>query len=415
MALDTRRERLRTADVLEEISRTGKVPDWFSLSAVHRRIEKTPADFGHTPLIVTGDERLNGNTWATDVFTGICIRSVPSSKPPLIQHTGKGDILYPSWGPPEKADTVIEAEGPEGKCLVAVPRTGGILFGLLGPDGRQESAPVKDLKEVYSLFLRYGSGMMMGEREREVSICPTGMIPVPVPCTDDEMFQTARARELSARTVSANMAAMAMIGREKSRSHVRRFSGFLPNGMKVDGWTAEMLMRKMSTYTFGPFPGKKYMGGDNPSEYVFCFRIPAFSEEQARIIFEKRILEFARVLYRGQVPYGRETVMKMGFTPAVWDVMSGNGYRMAELPPLASIPCTGMSRVYITDFFPAGIWPLLIWSKNSRELPFVSGKWTSDDLGFAFSIIFAPELGLTPSYGATGDSPFVLLPKYSAS
>lgn len=416
MPLDSRNERRSTSMMLAMTNKTGEVPEGFSLRTGYRRIEKDTEGFMHTPLYQTGDKKLDVEPWP---YTGEChmccgVYMWPDrQKGVRTVSTAAGDVLYPNCRFECKDSEIIDAEGPEGRCRIAVPRIGGILFGLLGPDGKQESAPVSDLKKAYGIFINHNLGMMLGELCREESLMPSSMLPPLVPCGNLEFFPQS-ARDLSEKTLSIHMAIMAVCGREKPKPRVRRFSGNLPDGTAVDGWTAEMLMQKMNTYIFGPFPARDEATKEKGLGcWTYCFMVPAFSMDQARIIFAKRILEYPAVLYRGKPLYGLEAIRTMGFNDIVWDEYCGKGKRLAEMPPIDSIPCTGMRKTRVIDFFQTGIWPLLRWSRDRRERPFVGGKWTSDDLGFAFSILIARELGLHQTTGSPPDSPYAFMPRYS--
>lgn len=416
MALDTRRERQSTAQILSEINRTGKVPEGFSILTGFRRKEKDPDGFAHSPIYRTGDGMPDVTPWENDeAVYGIRVYHVnPSAnyrKPQTVTDPDTG-VIYPNYGNRRYADRIIEGKDLDGKTVrLGVPLVEGILFGLLGPDGSQETAVIKEPQEVYQTFFRHVVGMMMGERLREAVRVPDGMIPSPVSCLDDG-FWSEEAKTLSSRTISIGAASMAMTGREPGRPRIRTFSGELPDGTVVDGWTAEMLMQKMTTYVFGPFSAVCQAPEGRLAGCDFCMTIPAFSEKQARLIFEKRLMEHGMVTYNGKPMYGKDAIVAMGFLPVVWDDFRGEESRFVRIPPVDSIPCTGTSRTKVTDFFQKGVFPLRRWWRSWKETPLYNGLWTSDDLGYAFSIIFAPELGLSLSPYQQPDLPFVLLPRY---
>lgn len=416
MALDTRRERQSTSQILAEINRTGKVPEGFSILSGFRRKEKDPDGFAHTPIYKTGDEKLNVVPWAKDeTIYGIRVYyvnpSVNYKNPQSVIDPDTG-VIYPNYGNRAYADRIIEGEDLNGKPVrLGIPLAEGILFGLLGPDGKQDTAVIKEPQEVYQTFFRHIVGMMMAERLREDVRLPDRMIPALVSCLEDD-FWSQEARQLSSKTISIGAASMAMTGREPGKSRIRTFSGELPDGTIIDGWTAEMLMRKMTTYVFGPFSAVCQVPEGHRAGCDFCMTIPAFSEKQARLILEKRLLEHGMVTYNGKPMYGKDAIVAMGFLPVVWDDFRGEGSRFLMLPPVDSIPCTGTSRTRVTDFFQQGVYPLRRWWRSWKETPLYNGLWTSDDLGYAFSIIFAPELGLSLSVGQQPDLPFVLLPRY---
>lgn len=427
MALDTRMGLLTSEEILEKTHREGHLPKGATPKMLHFRSARTVQDLGYSPMLDVSREEFGKRKWDQGRN-----RSIKSG----------GQTL---WVPGEcrldrEADGTEVLKVTDGKSGVEVCRTkilwkgrmmqadipvvAGSYLGILGRDGRRETAPIQDPETTAIVF------SVLCPWALSTPLLKKGVVPPPPmeDCTDPSWWPE-EVRQLSSKTSSLLAANTALMCRRPRKQTMYTFSGKLPDGTTVTKWTAEMLLSRMTAYEFMPFMVMVRATLDETQERpcMFNLRIPAFSEEQARTIMMKRVYEWGKLLYRGNMMYSREALQEMGYSErqADWWTKHYSGI-IRKAPPLTAIPVFKKSRALVTDFFLLNenhvyyTQRLFDESKTSAEIrsnqidatPFDSGWWTSDDLGFAFAHLFAGELGLKPDVYCPQNGIFATPPLY---
>ena len=405
MTIDTRMSLMPSEEILEKTHRLGHLPEGAQWTMLFIKDASSPAKIAGSPTLDLSDETYGRARWTYDdpyFITPGCVYGAPKWKTELYKRMVEGEetLCLTPEREPDRDVCILEPVVKGEKMRLEVPIGPGVLLGLLGPDGKPEGAPLKLPEDIYNIFKTFGPLLLDIEQLKKG--LPTTQFTGRKKSDSDWVSQ--KAKELSERTASLRSVSTALTNRRPRRPLRYTFSGNLPDGTPLKGWTAEMLMTRMTTYVFMPFLTSIKYKKDKGCFAVMRLAIPAFSEEQARIILEKRIYEWSRMMYHGKPMYTKAALLEMKCREEWADFIGDEiGSTVLFVPDFSKIQVLETHPTRLTDFFVVtdNVFNAVSFNlmedvaKGAQEVPMASGWWTSDDLGFAFANIFAPELGFS--------------------
>lgn len=405
MTTDTRMSLMPSEEILEKTHRLGHLPEGAQWTMLFIKDATSPAKRASSPILDVSDETYEKVRWTYDDPYFIppgCMYANPQWESGIYKRMvdGQETLCLTPENEPDRNVCILEIVVNEEKKRLEVPVGPGVLLGILGPDGKPEGAQIKEAKFIYNLFKMFCQLLLDVEQLKKG---------IPVTQFQDKKrydldWVSQNVRKLSEKTSSLRSVSTALTNCRPRRPLRYTFSGNLPDGTQLKGWTAEMLMTRMTTYVFMPFMTNIKSKKDRSWYTVMRLAIPAFSEEQARTILEKRMYEWSRMMYHGKPMYTKKALIEM-MCKETWADFIGDeiGQTTLIVPDFSKIQVIETHPTRLTDFFVVvdNTFNAVNFNvkdqvrKGVEEVPLASGWWTSDDLGFAFANIFAPELGFS--------------------
>lgn len=396
----SRPENLFLDSILDYIRKKGEYPQGVNSSVVKSLIPQSSGDNSPRCQNLTEESGWIGPLLYKQASSWIV--PLPSNGPEGDKNILSTNAMF-KWSTDSEVPkdfVVLNAKTEDKTFRVAIPRCIAVANSFVQND-KTEFKQMLSPEKTWQAFCQFSTAILCSHFKE-----PNNFIPTIKPledCTKKDWFP-AKARKLSATTPSLMLTTINLVNRTpKSFPETFRFishsGSFLQDGSSINSWTANMIMRKMKTFVFSPFPAKIVTRTTPNSkgdieDVAVCMRIPAFTEEQARTIMAKRLYEGFKMTFKDQELLASNFLYELGYTDEQIELeINGKRKEYIGLPPLDSIPLIGTDFVSITDFFPLDFAPDSIRNPLATP-PFFNGLWTLEDLGFAFYILFARELGL---------------------
>ena len=365
-------------------------------SCIIPKLKNLDFDFSHSPQV---QNPRKSHSWKSSSKAINTFRPIKEKKKLIKIQRGEKEIYTPK-GNFNYDHGFIHKLRINGEIRdVFIPEAGGKAFGLIDEEGNIEKEILKNPKLFTEILLKCGEGMEHPRLTKEPYKYIRELPPLEE-CTDPSWWPK-EAIKLSEETMSLTLASLALISKPRTKPNVWLFSGQPPKRSEIEDWSTEMIIRTLKTFFFCPFIFE-YSDIEGERRHMIAqFNIPAFSVKQARIIMAKRLYEFKKLLYRGKPLFTTDELRDMSLPESsIFTLQNGIG-TVTKAPRLESIPILGIEdNTSILDFFPLDSSPIVNDDNTLVTSPFSTGQWTSDDIGYAFAILFSKELELKSTTSA---------------